>query len=329
MKDAALPRPEDFRPAPGLSNAHAQTIWSYYMRRRQTVDTTSEIWEMPDGDVLDVARLPARPGRPLVVVLHGLEGSASAPYVRGMLACLARAGWNGLALCMRSCGPTPSRQGRLYHSGKTDEIDAVMNRLALEHSDVPRGAVGFSMGGNMLLKWLAERSADAPLDAAVGVSVPFDLGLCARRLDRPGLVTTAYRERFLRSLRRKASRRLPAHGGDYRQEDVARARSFALFDEHITARLFGFASAEDYWRRNSSGAFLAQVRRPTLAIAACDDPFVPEAAIPREAITKNPHLELWLTSRGGHVGFLGGTVMRPRFVAEELAMAFLSRQFQR
>src|SRR4051812_14166778 len=208
----------EFLPARLLGHAHAQTIWPYFMRRLPQLPTVREVWDLPDGDVLDVVRLPERPGQPLVLLLHGLEGSADAPYVRGMFSVLHREGWNAVAISMPSCGPSPSRHGRLYHSGKTDEVDLVMERLAARYPDVPRGAVGFSMGGNMLFKWLGERGDTAPVTAAVGLSVPFDLGVCARGLDGPGFFSFVYRERFLRSLRRKARRTLEAHGGPYTRE---------------------------------------------------------------------------------------------------------------
>ena len=325
MNGQALPEATAFLPAWGLGNPHAQTIWPYYLRRSAPPSVVREVWDLPDGDVLDVVRLPEREGRPLVVVLHGLEASADAPYVRGMLARVAERGWNGVAISMPTCGPSPSRQGRLYHSGKTDEVDAVMERLAARWGGVPRGAVGFSMGGNMLLKWLGERGDGAPLTAAVVVSVPFELGLCAGQLDRPGVFSFLYRERFLRSLRRKARRLSRLQRAPFLLADVAAARTFALFDELITSRLFGFEGAEDYWRRSSSAGFLSRVERPTLAIAAEDDPFVPLEAVPREAFARNPHLTLWLAKQGGHVGFMGGSWRRPRMVAEEAAMLFLRR----
>jgi len=314
-----------FRPARGIGNPHLQTILAYGLGGRRPSPAKAEVWPFSDGESLDVVVLPVRPSAPCVLVLHGLEGSARAPYVRGLLAGVAARGWNGVAVSFPSCGPTPSPQGRLYHSGRTEGLSEVLTLVRRRHPEVPVGAVGFSMGGNILLKWLGEEGARASLVASVAVSVPFDLGMCAARLDGAGFFSFIYRERFLRSLRRKALQRLAGHGGPFSREEVTAVQSFAAFDEVVTARVFGFASARDYWERNSSAAFLARVTVPTLAIAAADDPFVPATAIPQAAFASNPALTLALSERGGHVGFLGGSVLRPRFWAEEKALAFLAR----
>ncbi len=311
-----------FAPAPLLGNRHVQTIWPAAVRRPRPVASTSEVWVTEDGDVLDVELLPERAGAPVVLVIHGLEGSARSPYVRGMLAALDDRGWSGLALNFRSCGPTPPRGTRLYHSGDTRDFPFVVSEIRARFPGVPVFAVGFSMGGNALLKWLGEAGGGCPLDAAVVVSVPFDLGICATSLDGPGFWPAVYRARFLRSLRRKALR-IAACTDGVDAAAIRGARTFAAFDEAFTAKVNGYDGAEDYWAHASSGPFVPRVRRPTLVIHAEDDPFVPVHAIPRDEMADNPAITAYVTPRGGHVGFVTGTALRPRYLVDELALAFL------
>jgi uncharacterized protein len=313
-----------FSPARFLSNRHAQTIWPALLRRRKRPVLTSEIWEAPDGEGLDVDCLPDRPGRPALVVLHGLEGSSRAPYVGGLLAAIDRLGWNGLALNFRSCGPSGERGARLYHSGDTRDLQFIVDRARQRWPGVPLMAVGFSMGGNALLKWLGEQGETAPVHAAIAVSVPFDLAVCAAALDAPGLWPAIYRRRFLRSLRRKALRIATERPDLLDAEAIRRSRTFAEFDDRVTAPLNGYADAHDYWARCSSSGFLARIRRPTLLVSSHDDPFVPAAAIPLGEIAGNPFLTTRFSERGGHVGFVAGSPWRPRYELEAVVLEFLS-----
>ncbi|HVO29423.1 MAG TPA: alpha/beta fold hydrolase, partial [bacterium] len=258
----------------------------------------------------------------------GLEGSSRAKYVRGTLARAAARGWNGAAINFRSCGPSGHRRPRTYHSGFTDDLDWIVQRLRARWR-APIGAGGFSLGGTVTLKWLGERGESAPVEAAAAVSVPYDLAACASSLDGPGFWARVYRGRFLRTLRRKSlasARRFP---GALDADRVRRARTFAEFDDCVTARLFGFRDAADYWARSSSAQFVGAIRRPTLLVSAEDDPFIPAAAIPREAIAKNPALTLALFPHGGHVGFVEGSFFAPSFAAERMAVDFLAAKLAR
>jgi predicted alpha/beta-fold hydrolase len=321
---AALAGAPPFVPALLLGSAHAQTIWPVLFRRRPRLALRTETWTADDGGALTVHFAAEPAGRPGVLVLHGLEGSVDAPYVGGMLARLAGAGLGAAALEFRSCGraaaSSPARS--LYHAGKTDDLAFVVDRLRARWAGAPLAVVGYSLGGNVLLKWLGERGREAPLAGAVAVSTPYDLAACAAAIDARGLWPFVYRERFLRSLRRKALAVAAARVG-LDPAAIARCRTFAAFDDVVTAPLFGFAGAADYWARASSAAFLPAIRRPALLVSAEDDPFVPGAAIPRAAIATNPALTLWLAARGGHVGFVSGSPWRPRYAAEELALRFV------
>jgi predicted alpha/beta-fold hydrolase len=311
--------------APLVRHRHLQTVWAPLFRGSIALPVNTEAWATADGDAFDVDLLPVRAGAPGIVVLHGLEGSSRASYVRGTLAEANARGWNGAALNFRSCGPTPHKGPRTYHSGFTEDLEAAVARLSAVWKGSPIVAAGFSLGGNVLLKWLGERGDGAPVVAAVAVSVPYDLAACARSLDGGGMWAWIYRTRFLRTLKRKALADARRHPSFLDPVAIRAASSFSEFDGAVTARLHGFTGAEDYWARSSSAGFLGRIRRPTLLLSAADDPFIPVTAIPKEVIAGNASLTLRLEPHGGHVGFVGGSLMRPVYAAEKIAIEFLER----
>jgi predicted alpha/beta-fold hydrolase len=301
---------------------NVQTLWGTVLRRAPAVPTTLEQWSTPDGDVVDVERLPRREA-PCVVVLHGLEGSTRAPYVRGLLHEVHRRGWNGVAVNFRSCGPTPNRRIQTYHSGYTQDLAFALERLAAEGL-TPLGVVGFSLGGNVLVKFMGERGESALVAAAVAVSVPYDLAACVSVLDDGSAWSSFYRTAFLGRLKRKALSWATRFPGTLDAARIPTIRLFREFDEHITAKLFGFSSAENYWACSSSGPLVGGVRKPMLLLSAADDPLFPSANIPSDAIARNPMTELALVRHGGHVGFVGGAPWAPYFAAEQIATTFLA-----
>jgi predicted alpha/beta-fold hydrolase len=283
--------------------------------------------ELPDGDFVDVDRY-AVGGRPAVaglVVCHGLEGSSRAPYVRGLTAVALARGLEVVAMNFRGCSGEPNRLARFYHSGDTGDLDHVVTRLARERPGRPILLCGFSLGGNVVVKYVGERGGALPREvrAAAGISVPFDLARSARALDAPGFWNGVYRGRFLRKLRAKAIAKARRFPGRLDVAAVRAAGTFAAFDGAVTARLHGFASAEDYWGRSSSGPFLAGVRRPLLALASLDDPIVPGDTIPFDAPRTNPLVRIEATEAGGHVAFVSGWPFWPSFWAERRAVDFL------
>ena len=303
---------------------HAQTILPHLFRRAPRVRRRREVWKSAENEILDVVTLlPDQPGRPGVILLHGLEASADSGHMLGLLDAVRAAGWNGVAVEFPSCGPSSARQARLYHAGMTEVLHPVVARAKERWQTDVLAAIGVSLGGNVVLKFLGELGAGAPLTAAVAISVPYDLEVCAHRLDSPGFFPWLYRERFLRALRRKARRLTAGPIARLRARSLRRIHTVAAFDELVTAPLFGFASARDYWRQSSSLGFFPAIRRPTLLVSARDDPFVDEACLPFEAAAGNPNLTLWLSEWGGHVGFVTGTVRHPIYLAERLAIDFL------
>jgi predicted alpha/beta-fold hydrolase len=301
-------------------------VWGPFTRRRDGAPSRRERIVTPDDDFVDLDWLdaPVAAGAPLLLVLHGLEGSCHSHYVRGLLRLARAMGWAAVALNFRSCSGEPNRLPRFYHSGDTEDLDLVV-RLLVERDPLVRiGAVGVSLGGNVLLKWLGEHGEAAPtqLAAAVGISTPYDLEPCARALDR-GFAKLTYTASFMRSFKAKVRAKARAFPGFVDVAAVMRARTFEAYDRVLTAPLHGFADERDYWRRASCRPYLARVRRPTLLISALDDPFVPRDALP-DASELSPSIVAEFTAHGGHVGFWAGPAWRPRPWAEHRAIEFLA-----
>lgn len=288
---------------------------------------------MEDGDEIELRRLDPRdvgaPHRGRLLVLHGLEGTIRSHYLRGLLALAHHRGWAADALIFRTCNGEMTRARRLYHSGETTDLDAVVRRLVREHPGQPLTLAGFSLGGNVLLKWLGEHGDDlAPeVRAAAAVSVPFDLERGSRFIERG--FSRVYGRHFLRTLRAKARTKLESDPGLYDARALEEARTLFDFDDAVTAPVHGFASATDYYRRSSSLGFLASIRRPTLLLSAYDDPFLPRAVLDQvaEVARANRYLSVEFHQRGGHVGFISGRApWAPRYYAEERILGFLEAQ---
>ena len=318
-----------FRPAWWLPGAHAQTIAGRFVRPRTGVVYRRERADTPDGDFLDLdfASVEGRPAlpddSPLAVIVHGLEGSARSAYVLETCRTLYDAGIRAVAMNFRSCSGEPNRLARFYHAGETGDLAFVLDLLSRRFPRATLAAAGFSLGANVLLKYLGETGDASRARAAVGVSVPYDLDAGARKLDRTPM-GRFYTGVFVRSLRRKWLQKRHLVGDACDEGAVMRARSFREFDDAATARLHGFRDVDHYYGSQSSKNFLHGIRVPTLLIQSVDDPFVEERSLPRREIEANPHLAAAFTGAGGHVGFIGGPPWAPDFWAEREAARFLA-----
>lgn len=305
---------------------HLQTLWGPLLRRSAPPLLRRERLHTPDGDFLDLDWLagPAGPA-PLVLILHGLEGSSRSHYVSGLLREAAGLGLRAVALNFRSCGGELNRAPRLYHSGETSDLDWVIGQLLEREPSLRLGLAGVSLGGNVALKWLGERGAEAPAEVAgaVAISTPFDLAACARVLDQ-GLCRPLYTAAFLRTMKAKVRAKAALYDGQVNVRAALRARTFAEYDRLVTAPLYGFADERDYWTRSSSGPYLAGIRRPCLLINAANDPFIPASTLPEAEVGRSPWLEAAFVPEGGHAGFLEGP-WGARSWAERQAIAFLRR----
>jgi predicted alpha/beta-fold hydrolase len=320
-----------YTPAWWVPGAHLQTLWGKLARRPPNVATRAERWATPDGDELEIRRLDAPagtgPGIPRLLVLHGLEGTIQSHYLRGLLDQARRRGWAADVLIFRGCNGEIPRAARFYHSGETSDLDFVVRRLVQEHPAQPLVAAGFSLGGNVLLKWLGEQGDRVPpqLKAAAAVSVPYDLERGARHIERG--FSRLYTRHFLATLRRKALAKLAQHPGLFDETRLKDARTLYDFDEVVTAPVHGFTGASDYYSRSSSLQFLPGIRRSTLLLSAFDDPFLPREILVDVAgmALKNQFLNVEFHEHGGHVGFVAGRVpWQPIYHAEERVAGFLS-----
>ncbi len=302
-----------FKPAWWLPGPHLQTLWPVLARRRPDFSSVNERIELPDGDFLDIVWPDKQPGES-VLVLHGLEGSIDSHYAGTLLQTLELHGFNPVFMHFRGCSGEPNRLPRGYHSGETGDLETIARLIAQRTNKPLSAAIGFSLGGNVLLKWLAEKSSDCRLKTAIAVSVPFRLEDCAARLER-GL-SRYYQNHLLKRMRQSYKARFSRIPSPL-SVDVDRLDSFKAFDDQVTAPLHGFAGVDDYYGRSSSRQYLKQIEIPTLILHAEDDPFMWAGTIP-DANELSSSTTLELSTHGGHVGFVAGTLpWRPRYWLEE------------
>jgi len=314
VNDALSP----FVPAWWLRGPHPQTLGARFLRPKQGPSARRERWDTPDGDFLDLDFFEAEGLRDdvLVILLHGLEGSAKSGYILETARRLAGRGIASVALNFRSCSGELNRGLRLYHSGETSDLAWVIERLHTERPHRRLAASGVSLGGNVLLKYLGERGSASDLVAAAAWSLPFDLAAGARFMEHG--FARFYVNRLLRSLKTKFHARQDELGPRIDLERTLQATTFWEFDDAATAPLHGFDGADDYYSQCSCGQFIPKIDTPTLVIQSHDDPFVPAAAVPEDALNDNPLITNLITDHGGHVGFVSGSIpFNPHFWAED------------
>lgn len=295
-------------------------MWSPLFRRPPYVSRRVERLETPDGDFVVLHISEGERGKPAVLLLHGLEGSANSKYILGMHEKLCAIGWHCITMEFRGCSGEMNRARRLYHSGETTDLAFVASRFAAQF---PRFYLaGFSLGGNVLAKWLGESAADVPANvrAAAVVSVPFDLVVSGPHIDR--VLRGFYARHFLRSLVKKAIAKEKQFPNCVSVEKLRKARTLYDFDNHATATLHGFRDVDHYYSSQRSGQFLDRVRVPMMLLSAADDPFNPASTLPREIADRSEYLHPQFSGRGGHVGFVYGAPHQSRYWAEEQVVRF-------
>jgi len=315
-----LPSPP-YRPAFPFRSGHLQTVYAARLRRAEGPAYRRERIDTPDGDFLDLDWTTVGASR-VAVVSHGLEGNSGRTYVRGMARALNLAGWDVLAWNYRGCSGTPNRTLRLYHSGATDDLDTVLRHALSAGRYATAALVGFSLGGNLTLKYLGERGTglDPRLRRAVAFSTPCDLAAASAEISKPhNWIYTRY---FLTSLRDKVRQKAVQFPDHIDLTRLKHIRTLFDFDDAFTAPIHGFDGAADYYRRCSSKAFLDGIHIPTLLVNAADDSFLPAACYPVEEARNHAYLHLEIPDFGGHVGFVGRNG-KETYWSEVRAAAFL------
>lgn len=314
-----------FKPGTGLTNSHLQTLLPTLYRKFSNAHYSTQKLELPDGDFVDLAWTdkPAN-GKPIVIIFHGLAGSVHSPYAMGMMQAIKQQGWTGLLMHFRGCSGRHNRLPRSYHSGETADASFLLNWLTLQFPASPLASVGYSLGGNMLLKLQAELAERSPLLAAVSVCAPMQLDISARVLNT-GLAQF-YQWVLIRQMKKQLLGKLDLF--DYKQligvdkHDLQKISNFWQFDDQITAPLHGFEGVDDYYRQASSRQYLANIARNTLIIHALDDPFMSENTLPTaDELSSATTLEI--SPYGGHVGFIGGHLIKPDFWLERRIPEYL------
>ena len=296
-----------------LPGGHAQTIYAAVAVPRPLVLYRRERWDTPDGDFIDLdwadpAPEPGMQGAgetPLVALFHGLEGNSQSHYAVALMAAVLRIGWRGAVVHFRGCSGELNRLPRAYHSGDSAEIDWILRRLRQCCPAAPLYAVGVSLGGNTLLKWLGETGASAHglIDRAAAVSAPVNLMAAGNALDHG--FNLVYVRHFLATMKRKSLVKLERFPGLFDREQVRAAHTLRKFDDLVTAPLHGFRNTDDYWTRASSKPLLRDIAVPTLLVNARNDPFLPQTALP-QAHEVSAAVTIEFPAAGGHAGFVAG-----------------------
>ncbi len=291
-----------FKPPFFFSNTHLQTIYPALFRKVKGVNYQREQLELSDGDFLDLD-FSKTGSRKLVIVLHGLEGSADRHYVLGMVKRFNLGGWDGLGVNFRGCGGNPNRLARTYHSGASEDLEEIIQYVAGKEEYETIAIIGFSLGGNITLKYIGEQGDRLPakVACAVAFSVPVHLESASYELAK--WQNKIYMDRFMRSLKTKIKSRESIIGDHVDLTKVYASKSFLDFDQHYTAPVHGFSSAIDYWTKSSALQFLPNIRIPSLLVNAQDDSFLSQQCYPGDVASANENFHFEAPANGGHVGF--------------------------
>lgn len=315
-----------FSPAWWLKNAHFQTMMAKFLRRHHFIETTNETLELPDGDFIDLAwteQVSPNCNRPIVAVLHGLEGSKNSHYATGMLSAIKANGWVGVLMHFRGCSGRPNRMAKSYHSGQTYDVDFFSRHLANTYPQAKKVIVGFSLGGNVLTRYLAQQKEQIYQAASV-ICAPLDLASCANRINNG--FSRIYQKYLLDMLKKSTMKKIHINLlQSIDEKSLQNIHSIRDFDEKVTAPVNGFANADDYYQQSSGRDVLNKVTTPCLVIHASDDPFLCHTNT--IAVSELPkHITFEVSRHGGHVAFISGNnPFKPKYWLETHVPEFFSR----
>lgn len=310
---------QDFIISKWNRNPHVQTCFPAMFSPTAKSPVRWEEFNLPDGDFIDCCWAGGVHG-PILVMLHGIEGSVSSHYIQSSIDDFVAQGWRVLVMHFRGCSGRINRLRRAYHSGDTSDLDFILRSLAKRYPHTQMMAIGFSLGANILLKYVGEKNYPHQLVAAVAVSVPFDLGMTSDYMH------PMYQLRLVTSLSRKLLQKIKVgHRFAIGESDIKNLKNLREFDEKITSDLYDFKNADDYYQRCSCKPLLNQIELPTLILHALDDPFIPKECVPGpNEISASSKLEV--TPFGGHVGFVAGKPWSPVFWLPHRVISFFRQQ---
>lgn len=292
-----------YQPSPFLSNGHFQSIYPTLFRQVSGVNYTRERIDTPDGDFLDLDWSHAE-SRKVAILSHGLEGDSQRQYILGQVKVLNAHGWDACAWNFRGCSGEPNRTEKFYHSGATYDLDTVIQHVRQGRHYDQIALIGYSLGGNMTLKYLGDLGGSIPseISGAVAFSAPVDLAASSLKIGK--WTNKIYMIRFLRSLHNKIRAKMPQFPDLLNDDHYDSVKNFRDFDDRYTAPLHGFKDAADYWEKCSSKPGLGNIRIPTLLVSAQNDPFLPTSCFPIEAARQSEYFHFENPKSGGHVGFM-------------------------
>ncbi|GAD80595.1 hydrolase [Vibrio ezurae] len=317
-----------FSPHWSIQNPHIQTLMPRFIRRQPLFTPVWETLITTDDDFLDLAwsehwQAPSAQNKPLFILFHGLEGSFNSPYAHGLMHAFAKKGWLSVMMHFRGCSGKPNKQARAYHSGETEDARFFLQQIHQRFPNNPKVAVGISLGGNMLVNYLARYNEQPLVDEATVICAPLDLAVCSQRIEQG--FSKLYQNYLLNSLKKHSLQKIEllkeAIGIDI--ETINNMQLLHQFDNAITAPLHGYIDAKDYYTRCSGLPRLNDIQIPTHIIHAKDDPFMTDEVIPTFKLNSNLHYHL--VNNGGHVGFIGGSIRSPHFWLEMAVPSFYDK----
>ncbi len=311
----------DYRPPVFLKNRHFLTIYPSLFRQIKPIRYTRQRVTTSDGDFIDLD-FSRKGNRRIVILLHGLEGSSDSKSVTGMVNVFNHAGYDTVSMNFRGCSGEPNKELRYYHSGETEDLDTIVNFIHSLDNYESIHAVAFSMGGNILLKYLGEKedAVSGIIRSAVALSVPCDLKDGATEMGKRH--NAIYMKRFIKELEQKLLLKKNLFPENITMKDYKKIKNFRQFDDRYTAPINGFMNAEDYWQKSSSIYYLSKIKVPTLLINALDDPFLGKKCFPYEEARNSEFFFLETPHHGGHVGFMD--ITNQFYWSERRALKFIN-----
>lgn len=289
-------------PPKNLTNKHIQTVYPTLFRKVPEITYERERVELNDGDFIDLD-WSRKNGKRLVIILHGMESNSSQNYIKGMVNAFNSRNWDAVVLNLRSCSGELNRHYKSYHSGFTDDLESIIRHIVHKNKFLEISVVGFSLGGNIVLKFAGEKGSNTPpiIKKFAAISVPCDLGAVAEKMKSEHRF---YMKRFIRSFKQKLRAKKGLFPDALNSSQIRSIRDFKDLDDLYTAPNNGYTSAEDYWEQCSSKKYIPNIKTPTLLINALDDPFLPTEAFPIVQANNNKFFFFETPEFGGHVGFI-------------------------